>query len=518
MKLMQHKNSKQQDKFTEDNLRQTFLTTQPDFIHINNNIMSSGIIENRLSKFIEQDQAKNVNNEDIQSQSDVYSEDFEQDQNSKIVKKADQYSYNLLLKQFEEQTDKNLKNINSYNFQLNSEIVGISEKVNLVIQKQQQEFLRGYQVWVQKQEAIVQELIDQLKKKLSFKDRKDKKLEELIIRLKQTEEHSLNKDKRILELIGKNKDYKEICKTLKLDIHQYKQTALGDLKKIKLIEQENIELKEQIRQLIGVQRDSQSYKELQRVQDISFNNQKEVLQDLQLDFMDITDLSNIVTVNNYENHRGSHQQILNEGNMSKFTNFINDIMLSQLSKASIKDELVKYFKAIDQGYRQIIVKQAGEIKKLKEFRNRKNGQNLNNSTLSKQSSKISFSGQFSPLRVGSVMLEEITPIIKVEDQIQNKQTLPLTNITPLSFLQNDNEKVDYLTKIQNTTSKRNISINSSALDYKSYQSVSTSKHHYNHHQSLNKKLQDLSHFTSNLLNQKNKSSLASQEIKHSTHR
>lgn len=64
--------------------------------------------------------------------------------------------------------------------------------------------------------------------------------------------------------------------------------------------------------------------------------------------------------------------------MSKFKKFLDELINLGTSQNKIKEELTMFFKNVDLGYRKVIVKQATQIRSLKNKLRKKNEMELKN--------------------------------------------------------------------------------------------------------------------------------------------
>ncbi|CDW72958.1 UNKNOWN [Stylonychia lemnae] len=345
-----------------------------------------------------------------------------------------------LLKTLEEHTQENIQHISSYNSKLNENIEGLEEKLALVIKKQQQEFLQGYRVWMGKKEEEIKELIDQLNQKLQEKDKRDLKIEALIIQLKQEEEKRLDLEIHKERIKKRAKDLKQVCQKLQADNTSYKEKAYEDIRKIKVLERDNEQLRNQVRKLKDELDQHKNKQSVDQILDLSIKLQSETLNDIQQNFNNINNISNISIMD--------QTSISNDGNMTRFNNFLNDIFSSNVKKSIIKQELFGYFQTVDQTYRNVIIKQQKEIKQLKQ---RGLGKILN-----KSNSKQSLSYKFTPMTLDQPQFQ----IIKEEDG-----ALKLSSLKTPKLSKGDSESAsEFLSKIVSSTQRKS-SLNNSSIDY-----------------------------------------------------
>ena len=81
--------------------------------------------------------------------------------------------------------------------EINAEISKLDEKLNLVLAKQEYEYLKSYNIYVKRKEKDMRDLIDQLNKKNSNNTLKDEKINNLEKTIKsiKDDQHRIQKEK-----------------------------------------------------------------------------------------------------------------------------------------------------------------------------------------------------------------------------------------------------------------------------------------------------------------------------------
>lgn len=76
----------------------------------------------------------------------------------------------------EENSKENKEKIKRYNEQLMGIINGLDSKLDHVVKKNQEEFYRGYHIWIKNKDEEFKKALDILSAKINEKDRNDEKI------------------------------------------------------------------------------------------------------------------------------------------------------------------------------------------------------------------------------------------------------------------------------------------------------------------------------------------------------
>lgn len=141
-----------------------------------------------------------------------------------------------LLRQIEEQTQENLLKIHYYNSSIMKELKGLDTRIDSVLKKHQLDFYTNYQSWIKQKEQEFKEIIALYKEKQENKLVAEKKNKELTQMLWVEGERRIETIKQKEKVESNLQNHKRLIEALKDDIINYKQQAIEDKRRLKIIE------------------------------------------------------------------------------------------------------------------------------------------------------------------------------------------------------------------------------------------------------------------------------------------